>query len=306
MFYSNLALKYRSTLSGALCDFIPCLCLTGLSLYFLEYWYIVPLLSLLILRNFIIFHDCCHNSYTPSYWFNEVLGTILGMFVLTPFSWKYSHNTHHLTNGNMDNKFEFHFNELHFVTKKEYDSYHIITKTIFNIATYPIVFFSIAPFWVFFISHRFSHYSNGISHTIINNLGIAIMLYIFHSFGILFNYLLAIYFTSVIGVMLFHCQHTFNTPYIVKKNEDWNMNDSGLKGSSYILIPFWLRYFTNGIEYHHIHHLNSKIPSYNLHRYHNEVVSTSDKFENIVVLTMWDCYNNLFLRLFDEENNCYI
>jgi omega-6 fatty acid desaturase (delta-12 desaturase) len=82
--------------------------------------------------------------------------------------------------------------------------------------------------------------------------------------------------------------------------------DSGLLGSSFLLYPNWFKYFTMGIEYHHIHHMNAKIPGYNLQRYHEEVVSKSDMFANVVQLSMTDCYNNLWLVLYDEDVKRYI
>jgi 1-acyl-sn-glycerol-3-phosphate acyltransferase len=105
--------------------------------------------------------------------------------------------------------------------------------------------------------------------------------------------------------MLFHNQHTFNPPYIVN-NKNWNMKNSGLLGSSFIQIPYLLKYFSGGIEYHHIHHINAKIPGYNLQKYHEEVISKSNLFDNVVKLSMSDCYNNLKLRLYSEKNNKYI
>ena len=84
------------------------------------------------------------------------------------------------------------------------------------------------------------------------------------------------------------------------------MKNSGLLGSSFIQVPKYLKYFTCGIEYHHIHHINAKIPGYNLQKYHEEVISKSNLFDNVVKLSMNDCYNNLQLRLYDEKNNKYI
>ena len=110
---------------------------------------------------------------------------------------------------------------------------------------------------------------------------------------------------SSCGTLLFFNQHTFNPPYVVN-NENWNMKDSGINGSSFIQIPYLLKYFTGNIEYHHIHHMNSKIPGYNLQAYHEEVVSKSNIFENVVKLSMNDCYNNLWLVLYDEDKTKYI
>ena len=105
--------------------------------------------------------------------------------------------------------------------------------------------------------------------------------------------------------VLFHNQHTYNPPYMVS-NKEWSYKDSGLVGSSFIQIPRFLKYFTMGIEYHHIHHMNAKIPGYNLQKYHEEVVSKSNMFVDVVKLSMTDCYNNLWLVLYDEEKKRYI
>jgi omega-6 fatty acid desaturase (delta-12 desaturase) len=67
-----------------------------------------------------------------------------------------------------------------------------------------------------------------------------------------------------------------------------------------------VKYFPMGIEYHHIHHMNAKIPGYNLQKYHEEVVSKSNMFDNVVKLSMTDCYNNLWLVLYDDEKKRYI
>jgi hypothetical protein len=52
--------------------------------------------------------------------------------------------------------------------------------------------------------------------------------------------------------------------------------------------------------------MNAKIPGYNLQKYHEEVVRKSDMFDNVVKLSMTDCYNNLWLVLYDDEKNRYI
>jgi len=93
---------------------------------------------------------------------------------------------------------------------------------------------------------------------------------------------------------------------MVVSNKEWSYKDSGLVGSSFIQIPYFLKYFTMGIEYHHIHHMNAKIPGYNLHKYHEEVISKSNMFDNVVKLSMTDCYNNLWLVLYDEDKKRYI
>lgn len=76
----------------------------------------------------------------------------------------------------------------------------------------------------------------------------------------------------MINFLSFFNQHTYNPSYVVG-NREWTQRNSGLLGSSFIQVPYLLKYFTMGIEYHHIHHMNSKIPGYNLQAYHDEVIS---------------------------------
>jgi len=111
--------------------------------------------------------------------------------------------------------------------------------------------------------------------------------------------------TSSIGFMLFHNQHTFNPPYVVT-DKQWNKKDSGLRGSSFIQMPLYLKYFTSGIEYHHIHHMNATIPGYNIQKLHEEISSTTNELDNITHLSINDCYHNLSYSLHDEENDKYI
>ena len=143
------------------------------------------------------------------------------------------------------------------------------------------------------------------SNHLINNIGSGVLCYVMYRNDILVHYLIASYIGFLINFLLFFNQHTYNPPYVVG-NDEWSQRNSGLLGSSFIQIPKFLKYFTMGIEYHHIHHMNAKIPGYNLQNYHEEVVKNSNMFDNIVKLSMNDCYNNLWLVLYDTDNNKYI
>jgi hypothetical protein len=43
-----------------------------------------------------------------------------------------------------------------------------------------------------------------------------------------------------------------------------------------------------------------------MHKYHEEVELKSNMFANVTRLSMRDCYNNLWLMLYDEDNKKYI
>ena len=47
-------------------------------------------------------------------------------------------------------------------------------------------------------------------------------------------------------------------------------------------------------------------PGYNLQNFHNEVKENSNLFDDVITLSIMDCYNNLWLNLYDEESGKYI
>ena len=317
----DLYTKYKSSYSSSLYDLTKHVILMSFSFYFLHYYrnsyyniLFCIIMSLFVVRTFIIYHDCCHNSYTPNKTLNYILSNILGIFCLTSPNWGLLHKIHHKTSGNIDNKFNFNFNEMVFTTVNKFNKFTKLQKNIYLIIYYPLVFFSIIPFIYFFILHRgffnilFFSYNRtkiGYFNYFINNLSISILYYILYKYEILFLFLISQQISSSIGFLLFYCQHTFNPSYVVN-NEEWTLKNSGLQGSSFIQVPLIIKYFTMGIEYHHIHHMNSLIPGYNLKEYHDYVILHSNMFDNIIKLSMKDCYNNIWLNLYDEDKKMFV
>jgi omega-6 fatty acid desaturase (delta-12 desaturase) len=264
-------------------------------------------------RTFIIFHDCGHQSYTPSSSLHQLLGTILGIFIATPFSWTIRHDTHHATNGCIDNLYEWRYNEHIYYTVQEYRSFPVWKRWAIYLLLTPELFYLWLPFVNFMILERFSVLKCITRHTrqqkqiylliseqLIHNIGLAFYWYILYQYGIFYHWCISLWISSNIGVFLFHNQHTFNKPYVVTKNK-WTLQHSGLEGSSFIQIPWFLKYFTGGIEYHHIHHLYSRIPGYHLENYHNQ-----HPINGIIKLTLWECFCQLWLCLYDTEQDRYV
>ena len=55
-----------------------------------------------------------------------------------------------------------------------------------------------------------------------------------------------------------------NEPSWSKHYTQNDKDNAELNGSSVLKIPFLLKPFTNGIEYHNVHHINPGVPSYNI------------------------------------------
>jgi omega-6 fatty acid desaturase (delta-12 desaturase) len=320
---SELFAKYKSSYKSAFLDFSIHTFLFSSSFYLLwlfrNSWlsvFTIPLLGLLDIKTFMIFHDCGHNSYTPNKTFNYIIGLLVSGFVSHPFFWNYNHNTHHNVNGNIENEFKYKFNETIFHTMEQYKSFSNIKKCLYKIFKTPLFFFTIPIYLKILISHQMkiflykpydckTHRMYLVIEQVISTSMFIMILYMCNLYDILFHFLMSVCIGSTITILIVHNEHTYNPSYVVGNNV-WTYKDSGLLGSSFILIPRMLKYFFHGIEYHHIHHMNAKIPGYNLQKYHEEVVSKSNIFDNIVKLTMTDCYNNLWLVLYDEDKKKYI
>ena len=193
---SELYIKYKSSYVLAVRDFSLHCCYVLFSFFLLwhyknSYFNIVtiPVFALLNIKTFIIFHDCCHNSYTPNKTLNLIISHITGTLTLTTPNWILDHHIHHLTNGNTENKYNFKFNELVNVTKKQYHRFSTLNKYIYCFIHHPVIFFTIIPFFYFFLLQRGMYlfkkikYNNKISkpfnlifmNDFVNNAALAIL-----------------------------------------------------------------------------------------------------------------------------------
>ncbi|MCB0782756.1 MAG: fatty acid desaturase, partial [Flavobacteriales bacterium] len=62
---------------------------------------------------------------------------------------------------------------------------------------------------------------------------------------------------------LFYAQHNFPTATFADK-DGWSYVNAALGSSSYMKMSQVMHWFTGNIGYHHIHHLNARIPFYRL------------------------------------------
>jgi omega-6 fatty acid desaturase (delta-12 desaturase) len=322
----ELFMKYKSSYTSAFIDFSIHAVLMFSSFYSLWYFresllsvFTIPLLAFMITRTFSIFHDCGHNSYTPNKTLNYIIGSLCGVLTHHSFTWNYQHNNHHLTNGNKNNNLHHKYNEFVFHTLHQYKQFPQIVCYIYKTLRTPYIFYPIFGVYYIIFHHKISiliykllkiksykqKFRIIIFDFLLNLLVTAYWLSYIYNNEILYHLIIAYYIFFMYTMIVFNNQHTFNPSYVVN-TETWNFKDSGLVGSSFIQIPYLLKYIHMGGEYHHIHHMNSKIPGYNLQKYHEEVVSKSNMFDNVVKLSMTDCYNNLWLVLYDEDKKRYI
>jgi omega-6 fatty acid desaturase (delta-12 desaturase) len=88
--------------------------------------------------------------------------------------------------------------------------------------------------------------------------------------GLFFSiYLLSVSIAGGAGIVLFTVQHNFHHSY-ASDAANWDHDTGAIEGTSFLVLPPWLNWFTVNIGYHHIHHLSANIPNYRLAECHEE------------------------------------
>ena len=113
---------------------------------------------------------------------------------------------------------------------------------------------------------------------------------------VLFVELPLVVLAGSVGIWLFYVQHQFDDTYW-ERTDEWSFNDAALRGSSHLSLPKVLQFFSGNIGFHHVHHLNPKIPNYNLERAHEE----QPMFRSVPSMSFTDALRAVQLKLWDED-----
>jgi omega-6 fatty acid desaturase (delta-12 desaturase) len=98
------------------------------------------------------------------------------------------------------------------------------------------------------------------------------------------------------GVWLFYVQHQFENTHW-ESDEEWQLHDAALHGSSHYVLPSVLQWFSANIGIHHVHHLYSRIPFYRL----PEVLRDHTVLADGNRTTIRESLRSARLHLWDEE-----
>ena len=270
-----------------------------------SYWITVPLALLaagFLVRVFIIFHDCGHGSFFKSRTANNFLGFVTGILTFTPFyHWRWEHATHHATVGDLDKRG---MGDVWTLTVQEYLEASRWKKFAYRLARNPFVLFVLAPLFLFLVRERFpSPKANKRERHSVYAMNVALLgmaLCLMTVFGwkaYLIIQLIVMGVAGSAGVWLFYVQHQFEDVYW-ERGENWDHLAASLKGSSFYKLPRVLQWFSGNIGFHHIHHLSSRIPNYNLERCHK----ADPLFQTVKPITFFQGFKSLSHRLWDEQS----
>ena len=265
----------------------------------------VSVISLFTVRAFALMHECGHGSLFRTQRLNRAFGFLLGVISGMPqYVWSQHHNFHHANNGNWE-KYRGLYTTL---SVDEYAAMTEAQQRMYrgkcSIAVAPFagliyVIFNPRFTWlkgsIGLVSHivrgkvaqpNFSMKSLAASfetrywkshkeywHMFWNNVVlITVWVLMCWTFGtVLFFtiYLISASLAAGAGIVLFTVQHNFEHSY-ASDGKHWDYDAGAMEGSSFLILPRWLNWFTANIAYHHIHHLSARIPNYRLIKCHNE------------------------------------
>ena len=229
----------------------------------------VPAAALLV-RLFMIQHDCGHGAFFTRRSANDLTGRVIGVLTFTPYdSWRRRHAIHHATSGNLDRRG---VGDLTTLTVGEYESRSPWQQRLYRLYRHPAVIFGVGPAVQFLLRHRLPGRDElpvaacwqSVLGTNLALLAIAAVLSGTVGLGaLLASYLTVEVIAATVGMWLFYVQHQYDDAYWAQGSL-WDFGAAALKGSSYYDLPAPLRWLTANIGFHHLHHLNSRIPFYRL------------------------------------------
>jgi omega-6 fatty acid desaturase (delta-12 desaturase) len=273
-----------------------------------SYWLtagVTLLMSFFLLRAFVLMHDCGHGSLFRTGWLNRAFGFIFGVVSGMPqFVWSQHHAFHHATNGNWA-KYR---GPLAIVTVEEYAAMterqqrkyrrarsiwlgpvagflyivwnprltwlkgsiglarHILRGKIARPGV-PIEVLAAdfkTPYWTSLQEYRHMFWNNMVL------LSAWVLMSWFVGPALFFAvYVVGTSLAGGAGIVLFTVQHNFENSY-ASDDEGWDYVTAAIEGTSFLVLPRWLNWFTSNIAYHHVHHLSARIPNYRLLQCHNE------------------------------------
>lgn len=276
--------------------------------YSLQYSYAVTLLLAIptagfLVRLYILQHDCGHGSLFKSKWLNDWIGRVLAVMVFTPYlAWKSQHAQHHASAGDLERRG---VGDVHTLTLAEFQRLPRMQRFGYRIYRHPLFVFGLAPLLYFVVIQRFTSglpksWKNERASVHLTNLAIAVciagMCWLIGWKAFLMVHAPIIAIASSLGMWLFYVQHNFEGTYWEHHGE-WDFETAALRGSSFYDLPAPLQWITANIGFHHIHHLDSRIPNYRL----QECFDAHPELQQGPRLTLWQSLACVRVKLWDEE-----
>lgn len=259
--------------------------------------------SLTLIRLFIIYHDYMHGTILSGSLLAGVILKTYGTLVLSPpHIWKHSHDDHHKNNarhygptlGTFPVMSTTDYAE---ASRGERFHYALTRHPLTFLLGYLTVFFWEMCLHAFLIDPK-KNWDGAVA--IVLHVCVAVAISFVSMQALVLGMLLPMAIITCMGSYLFYAQHNF--PGMIRREDpQWDHVHAALQSSSYMRMGGIMNWFTGNIGYHHVHHLNAKIPFYRL----PEAMAGIEELQSPTVTTLHpsDIVQCLRLKLWDPLAN---
>lgn len=265
----------------------------------------------LLVRLFIVQHDCGHGSFFRSRRSNDMLGRFCSVFTFTPYAfWRRQHANHHASFNNLDRRDTGIDLYSTCATLAEYQAMSPYRRLLYRAVRHPAMMQILLPPLIFLLLYRLPFdaprsWRRERSSVMATNAALVALLgglcFVFGWRAVALVQLPTVAIASIIGVWLFSVQHRFEDA-LWARQEHWSQVQASLQGSSHLSLPRLLQWFTGNIGFHHIHHLSARVPNYRLEECH----AARCEFQAATTLTFWQAIRAPCYALWNEEAGCMV
>ncbi len=232
------------------------------------------LTGLLMVRLFVIYHDQQHRAILPKSRPAAILMRIVGIFLICPSAvWRSSHDYHHTHNCKLRSAS---IGSFPIMTREQYRQTPAGERLLYLSMRHPLtILFGYITVFLFgmVILPFFKSPRKNIDSVPAFLLHGTTAIWLVVHFGwltLVLTMLLPFFISSALGSYLFYAQHNF-PGVILKDKQGWTFEGAALESSSYLKTNPLMAWFTGNIGYHHIHHLNHRVPFYRLPELYRDI-----------------------------------
>ncbi len=271
--------------------------------------------GLIQVRLFIFYHDALHGALFKKSRIAHLFMSLIGFYLIAVRSvWKETHDYHHQNNSKLIGSAVGSFPILTVgmrrrATRQQLRLYHFARHPLTIACGYITMSFG-GMALKSFKRDALRHWGGPVA-IVIHYILFAVVVY-FAGWATGFcAVILPAILSMALGAYLFYAQHNFPAMKLAKR-QDWTFTDSALQSSSMFEMSRMMHWFTGNIGYHHVHHLNHRIPFYRLPEAMGAIPElqnpgrTSWRMRDIVAclrLYVWDPQQNRMLTYADLRKN---
>lgn len=255
-----------------------------------------------MVRLFVIYHDHQHHAILDKSPLARFIFTLYGIFILAPSSiWKRSHDYHHKHNSKL---FSASIGSYPIMTRQKFNSSSKKERFQYLATRHPItLLFGYISMFLYgmcinsFMSSPRRHWDSLLA--IVFHVAMGVCIFVFLGWlAFLLSFIVPFFIAFMIGAYLFYAQHNF--PGVTfRDNGEWTYDGAAMESSSFMKMSWFWHWVTANIGYHHIHHINARIPFYRL----PEVMQAIPELQKAKTTSLkpWDIAACVRLKIWDPE-----